>query len=45
MVDLWWFEIKEKVYGYCIIFDLFLWFYSFNKNNVIVCFLRKIVIV
>lgn len=45
MVDSWWSETKEKVYGYRITSDPFLWSYSFNKNNVTVCFLRKIVIV
>lgn len=45
MVDSWWSETKEKVYGYRITSDPFLWSYSFNKNNLTVCFLRKIVIV
>lgn len=47
MVDSWWSETKEKVYGYRITVtsDPFLWSYSFNKNNVTVCFLRDIVIV
>lgn len=45
MVDSWWSETKEKVYGYRITSDPFLWSYSFNKNNVTVCFLRKIVII
>lgn len=45
MVDSWWSETKEKVYGYRITSDPFLWSYSFSKNNVTVCFLRKIVIV
>lgn len=34
MVDSWWSETKEKVYGYRITSDPFLWSYSFNKNNV-----------
>lgn len=36
MVDSWWSETKEKVYGYRITSDPFLWSYSFNKNNVTV---------
>lgn len=31
MVDSWWSETKEKVYGYRITSDPFLWSYSFNS--------------